>query len=57
MEAFSEFLLSADPDFEWTPSSSPLSYISIKSQASQLAEEAMLSHTPYPDSSEWEAGK
>jgi hypothetical protein len=57
LEAFSEFLLSADPDFEWSPSSSPLSYVSMKSRASQLAEEAMRCHTPPSDPSEWEGFK
>ncbi len=57
LEAFSEFLLSASPDFEWSAGPAPLSYVSIKSRASELAEEAAQHHVSSPDPSEWEGAK
>jgi hypothetical protein len=57
LEAFSEFLLSASPDFEGSASPAPLFYLAIRSRASELAEEASRSHASPPDPSEWEGIK
>jgi len=57
LEAFSEFLLSASPDFEWSAGPAPLSYLSMRSRASELAEEAARHHVSPSDPSEWEGLK
>lgn len=54
LEAFSEFLLSGSPDFEWSPGATSISYRSVRDHASALAEEAARYHTSLPDQSEWE---
>jgi hypothetical protein len=57
LEAFSEFLLSASPDFEWSVGPAPLSYLSMRARAADLAEEAARYHTSPPDPSEWDGIK
>jgi hypothetical protein len=54
LDAFSEFLLAANPEFEWSPSSAPISYLAIRPRASEMAESAARHHTSPPDPSEWE---
>jgi|SRR3982751_3906744 len=57
LDAFSEFLIAASPDFEGSAGATPLSYSSIKPLASQLAEDAMRYHLAPRDFSEWEGAK
>jgi hypothetical protein len=57
LDAFSEFLITASPDFEWSAGATSLSYSSIKPIASQLAENAMRHHLAPSDFSEWEGAK
>jgi glutathione synthase/RimK-type ligase-like ATP-grasp enzyme len=54
LDAFSEFLLSADPCFIWTPSVPRIRYADLEGRIHRMAEESAQSHVSLPEVVSWE---